>query len=68
MGVSEKPSNLVDLFKSNNFLCKVRCFRVLTKFLAKYEKKIWHFVKNHQSFSIASKLASFCANYNVLGF
>ena len=35
MAFCKKPPKLVDLFKTNNFLCKLSCFRVLTKFLSK---------------------------------
>ena len=52
MAFREKPSKLVDLLKTSNFLCKVPCFRVLTKFLAKCCKKYgisWKTIKTCQS-------------------
>ena len=44
--------------KLATFLCKLQCFRVLTKFLVK-SCRLWHFVKKHQNFSITLKLATF---------
>ena len=38
MAFREKPSKLVDLLKTSNFMCKVPCTSVLTEFLANVAK------------------------------
>ena len=48
MAFCEKPSKLVDLAKTSNFLCKLPCFWVLVMFSAKSCKKygiLWKTIK-----------------------